>query len=478
MRGASEVRVIVHPDDVHPHRRVFCNRTLNLGGVDVIGYDLDYTLVHYNVRAWEGRAYEHVRQALEGQGWPVGDLQFDPGLVMRGLVVDTELGNLLKVNRFGYVKSALHGTSRLPWEQLRRDYARTLVDLADRRYDFANTLFSLSEACLFAQLVPLLDAGRLAPGLRYRDLYEHVRQALNRTHVEGELKAEIHADPQAFVEHDPELAQTLLDQKQAGKKLMVITNSDWRYTKAMLDHAVTPGLPAGTTWRDLFDLVVVSARKPQFFSERAPMFRLVGEEGLVEPLLGAPTTPALCLGGHAALVEQALGVRGEDVLYVGDHVYTDVNVSKKTQRWRTAFILRELERELRAVEGEAEDHRRVAALMTRKMAVEHLANAARLRVVRSGDQGAEGDSEIIGNARRALEALDAEIGPILADDGQAFSKVWGLLLRAGNDKSHLMHQIERHADIYTSRVSNLLHYTPFAYFRSPRGSLAHDPGAT
>jgi hypothetical protein len=54
---------------------------------------------------------------------------------------------------------------------------------------------------------------------------------------------------------------------------------------------------------------------------------------------------------------------------------------------------------------------------------------------------------------------------------------WGPLLRAGNDKSHLARQIERHADVYTSRVSNLVHATPFAYLRSPRGSLPHDPGA-
>ena len=39
---------------------------------------------------------------------------------------------------------------------------------------------------------------------------------------------------------------------------------------------------------------------------------------------------------------------------------------------------------------------------------------------------------------------------------------WGYLSRAGvNDKSQLMRQIEKYADIYTSRVSNFLRYTPF-----------------
>lgn len=469
-----------HPDGVHPHRRVFCNRTLHLSGVRAIGYDLDYTLVHYHVREWEGRAYAHVRRALAERGWPVAELAFDPDLVVRGLVVDKDRGNLLKVDRFGYVKAVAHGARRLPWAEARADYARTVVDLSDARFEFANTLFSLSEACMYAQLVPLLDEGRLPPGTSYRGLWDAVGHALNRTHVEGELKAEIQADPARFVVPDPELPATLLDQKRAGKKLVVVTNSDWSYTRAMLDHAVNPGLPAGTTWRDLFDLVVVSARKPAFFSERAPMFRLVDERGLLEPLVGPPTAPAICLGGHAALVEAALDVRGEELLYVGDHVFSDVNVSKKTQRWRTALVLRELEEELLAVDAEQETQRWIGRRMVEKGRLEQRAATARLALLRAAHAGAPGAADPalateVEVCRQAIEAIDAELSPVLARGGRGFNARWGLMLRAGNDKSHLTRQIERHADLYTSRVSNLLPYTPFASFRAPRGSLPHDP---
>jgi len=51
---------------------------------------------------------------------------------------------------------------------------------------------------------------------------------------------------------------------------------------------------------------------------------------------------------------------------------------------------------------------------------------------------------------------------------------WGPLMRAGNDKSRLARQIERYADVYTSRVSNFMYLTPFGYVRAPRGSLPHD----
>jgi len=78
--------------------------------------------------------------------------------------------------------------------------------------------------------------------------------------------------------------------------------------------------------------------------------------------------------------------------------------------------------------------------------------------------------------REELIALDATIAPLAREAGELSSHNWGLLLRAGNDKSHLARQLERNADIYTSRVSNLVYETPFVYARSPRGSLPHDSG--
>ena len=46
------------------------------------------------------------------------------------------------------------------------------------------------------------------------------------------------------------------------------------------------------------------------------------------------------------MVEKTLGVRGDQTLYVGDHIYTDVSQSKVHLRWRTALICRELEKEV------------------------------------------------------------------------------------------------------------------------------------
>jgi hypothetical protein len=76
--------------------------------------------------------------------------------------------------------------------------------------------------------------------------------------------------------------------------------------------------------------------------------------------------------------------------------------------------------------------------------------------------------------RGQTDALDEKIAPLAKEGAEIVNPSWGPMMRAGNDKSHLARQIERHADIYTSRVANLLHATPFAYLRSPRGNLPHD----
>jgi HAD superfamily 5'-nucleotidase-like hydrolase len=461
-------------------RGVFCNRTLNLRAIRAIGYDMDYTLLHYRVDEWERQAYEHLRRKFLDQGWPVADLAFDPTLIVRGLVIDTELGNVVKANRFGYVKRAYHGTRQLDFEEQRRAYARTIVELSDRRFVFLNTLFALSEGCMYAQLVDRLDRRELPEVLGYGDLYERVRRLIDEAHMEGVLKGEILADPDRFVELDSETPLALLDQQRAGKRLMLITNSEWPYTRALMSYAFDRFLPGRLTWRDLFEVIIVQARKPEFFSSRSPVFEIVNEEGLLRPALGL-TAGGAYVGGNAALVEHHLGVTGDQILFVGDHLFADVHVSKNVLRWRTALVLRELEADLAAEEAFETRRRYLQQLMGEKEALEFALCQARLGIQRHrGGYGPAPDQSVaeleaeLARLRARLAALDEDLAPLAARAAELSNPRWGPLLRAGNDKSYLARQLERYADIYLSRVSNFLHQTPFIYLRSPRGTLPHD----
>jgi len=464
-----------------PTRRVYCNRTLNLRSIRAIGYDMDYTLVHYHVEAWEQCAYEHLKTQLAARGWPVDGMAFDSALFIRGLVIDRELGNLVKANRFGYVKRASHGTRMLDFDEQRKTYGRTIVDLAEPRWVFLNTLFSQSEACMYAQFVDRLDRGDLPEILGYSDLYARVKQGLDRAHLEGALKAEILTDPQRFVALDPDVPATLLDQKDAGKRLLLITNSDWSYTRDMLAYAFDRFLPTGMGWRDLFDLVIVSAGKPQFFEGRQAAYRLASEDGLLRPNPGPLETGAVYVGGDARKVEDSLGLSDEEILYVGDHLFMDVHVTKSALRWRTALILRELEAEIEADEGFAPHAGDLSEHMLQKERLESQLAAARLVLQRARKGRADIPEAVatrveakLADLRERLARLDDVIAPLAQASNEVLSSRWGSLMRAGNDRSHLAKQVEQYADLYTSRVSNLLHVTPFAYLRAPRGNLPHD----
>lgn len=469
----------------NPTRGVYCNRTLNLRRIHAIGYDMDYTLIHYRMEAWEERAYSFLKERLMADGWPIAHLKFDPDLIIRGLIIDVEEGNVVKANRFGYVKHAFHGTEPLSFDQLRTVYERTLIDLNLPRWHFLNTLFSISEACMFMQLVDLLDAGELPHTLGYADLYRIVRRSIDATHMEGRLKQEIINDPERFVDLDEETPLALLDQKEAGKKILLITNSEWSYAAPMLSYAFDRFLPGDRTWRDLFDIAIVGARKPDFFSVRMPAFEVATDDGLLREHYGPLRSGHVYVGGNAALVEASLGLKGEEILYVGDHIFVDVNVSKSVLRWRTALIIRELEDEIVAVQRFGAQQRQLSEMMEEKERMEAAYSAMRLELQRNRrgygpqtDRPAEVLERAMRDLRHQLVELDTRIAPLARTANTLLNPNWGPLMRAGNDKSHLARQLERYADVYTARVSNFLHQTPFVYLRSHRGTLPHDATAT
>jgi hypothetical protein len=172
-------------------------------------------------------------------------------------------------------------------------------------------------------------------------------------------------------------------------------------------------------------------------------------------------------------------VSGDEILYMGDHLFGDVHASKSVLRWRTALVIRELEAEVAALRSFAPEESRLAELMGEKATTE--GRLAELRMERKRIKGSDDDEarrqEIeleIEAIRRDLVALDDEIAPLAIVAGSLSNSQWGLLMRAGADKSLYARQVERYADVYTSRVSNFLAVTPYAFLRAFRSPLPHD----
>ena len=163
---------------------------------------------------------------------------------------------------------------------------------------------------------------------------------------------------------------------------------------------------------------------------------------------------------------------GGQPLYVGDHLFGDVHVTKDVLRWRTALIARELESEVADAIAFDEQQHRLEALMAEK--IEKDRRQAQLRLARAKGRGAEVAAPNWLRLRLERVELDEQIAPLARAASGLGNSIWGPLMRAGNDKSLFARQVERYADAYTSRVSNLRYETPYAYLRAARGSLPHD----
>jgi len=225
--------------------------------------------------------------------------------------------------------------------------------------------------------------------------------------------------------------------------------------------------------------VIVGSQKPGFFSGRAGLFEVVDTgKGLLNPHPGPAESGGAYYGGNASSLEADLGLSGDQILYVGDHLFADVHVSKDLLRWRTALILRELESEIRAQTDFLPREAKLQALMARKEEMERRLALLRLeqRRAKAGGAGTDPDRDRAIDALRAdLTSLDDEIAPLARAAGELRNAAWGPLMRSGNDKSLFARQVERYADVYTSRASNFLFVTPYGFLRAPRMALPHDP---
>ncbi|XP_016734934.1 cytosolic purine 5'-nucleotidase isoform X2 [Gossypium hirsutum] len=111
-----------------------------------------------------------------------------------------------------------------------------------------------------------------------------------------------------------------------------------------------------------------------------PLYEVVTGEGLMRPCF--KTRTGLYSGESAQMVENSLNIHGDEILYVGDHIYTDVSQFKVHLRWRTALICRELEEEYKALIHSRGPRATVVELINQKEVVGDLFNQLRLALQR------------------------------------------------------------------------------------------------
>lgn len=479
--------------DVPRKNRVFCNRNLRMDSIEMIGFDMDYTLALYHQEKLEQLSIElTLSKLIEKHGYPVAirDLHYDPRWAIRGVMVDRRLGNVFKLDRHSHIGRCYHGFKELDHDKRKATYRNEKVNLSDDRWEWIDTLFGLPEAVMFTTMVDWAD--RQTGTVDYDKLFGDIRTAIDEAHRDDTLKSVIKADLPSYIAKDPLLGETLHKFRSSGKKLFLLTNSLYDYTTVVMSYLLDGERKAYPSWRNYFDIVIVGGAKPAFFNELRPFVQIdpVTFQQVTNGEIKHLSRDKVYQGGNVVAFEQMTGIKGEQVLYIGDHIYGDILRLRKQHMWRTAMVLQELEREISVsdrLEAQIKDlelldrrHRNLESeidyqtLRLKKMQrlLEDDGTPPPLRVRLEEERRVTRNS--VDSLRTRSNLMDAEVDSLEARVDRAYNSHWGSCLREGNENSRFGEQVNDYADLYTSRVSNFGPYSPLRYFRAPRRPMPHE----
>lgn len=357
--------------------------TFCLADYDAIGFDLDNTVVRYRVANMVQMEYNVLVDFLTQQRGYSGrhlhrPLHEDQDLLQKGLVVDFERGNLLRINREGVVLQASHGRKLLTRDEIRAVYGEACQWPVGQHFaenilgawngpmseKLRNLLdyFDMPSSVLFARIVDTLDEDNGGRPLAKYDIWPDILAGLmhiySREHFDEKSNyfQALKCNPERFVyEVRPEVVAWLRELRK-HKTTFLLTGSHRDFAEFTSSYA----LAGQAKWEDLFDVIVCFARKPGFFTEERPFVRLEGhtEVGPVterhELRLGTQFYTQGNTRDLLHMLQEKCGLADPKVLYVGDNLIQDVYTPSEMAKWDTVAVVEELLAEHRPGEGESE----------------------------------------------------------------------------------------------------------------------------
>ena len=478
---------------------IFCNRELKLDGIKAIGFDMDYTLAQYQQPNFDQLAFDGAKKKLvENLGYPedVLNFEYDHSFWTRGLIIDTQRGNFLKIDRHKYVRVAFHGFDRMSSTTRKLLYARTfnkVMSFSEKHFVNMDTLFQFVDAHLFACLVDLKDKGEheSLDFRTYEELFRHVRECIDLCHRDGVIKDQVHQDPAQYIVQDKGLLPMLRRYREQGVKLFLLTNSLWEYTSTAMNYLyhgerVSDEQQARNEWMELFDLMIVGSCKPAYMLDPyLNLFRVnpadgsllntdgvyeieaLGENGAAQFLAKGNTFQ----GGNWLHLQAMLEIKaGEEILYVGDHLYSDVLRSKRTLGWRSAFIMPELEEEMKVFAQNEGLAKQITGLRQLREELDAMADDIR----RHEDCSDTTVQDKLASLQTQDKLLKAKLTELASRWHSAFHPVWGAIFHAGYQDSRFAFYVQNYACLYTSRATNLGLPSSDRSFRTTMEMLPHD----
>ncbi|VFQ95181.1 unnamed protein product [Cuscuta campestris] len=436
---------------------IYVNKNLRLDNIDVYGFDYDYTLAHYSSDL-QTLIYDLAKQHLVNEfKYPEKCITFkyDASFPIRGLYYDKLKGCLMKLDFFGSIEpgSCYFGRRKLSHEEINeiygnrhigRDHARELVGLMD--------FFCFSEACLIADIVQHFVDAKLEFDAAY--IYEDVNRAIQHVHKSHLVHRGILSDPQKYLVKNGQLLRFLRKLKEKGKKLFLLTNSPYFFVDGGMRYMLKDSLGQQDSWRELFDVVIAKARKPDFYTSEHP-FRgyHVEEDTLAFSKVDSFLPDRVYYHGCLKTFLQITKWKGPEVIYFGDHLFSDLRGPSKAG-WHTAAIIHELENEITIQNDDSYRFEQAKFHIIQEL-------LGKLHATVVNCQSSEAYKSL-------LWELNDERQKARFAMKEMFNRSFGAtFLTDSGQESAFAYHIHQYADVYTSKPENFLYYLPEAWLHVP-----------
>ena len=168
---------------------------------------------------------------------------------------------------------------------------------------------------------------------------------------------------------------------------------------------------------------------------------------------------------HAMLEVKA----GEEILYVGDHLYSDVLRSKRTLGWRSAFIMPELEEEMNVFQENLPLLQEITELRKLRDELSGLADS-----VQRQDLPDHETQQVLAEINQDDQMVKEKLTALASAWHSAFHPIWGAMFNAGYQDSRFAYYVQNYACLYTAKASNLGGTFTTRSFRTTPERLPHD----
>lgn len=339
------------------------SETFRLSDYDCVGFDLDNTLCEYRIGPMVQMIYDVLTDYLINKcNYSAKCLRqpIDFDFFQRGLILDVEKGNILKINGSGKILRAAHGTKFMSDEEIVSVYGPSKTWSVTNIFveNFLETwngpvsdkirplldFFDIPVSLVFGRCVDGIDefcrpeTYNVWPDVMKGLIYMYSRE--NFSANTGEYFSYLKSTPSLYYNKCPDYVLDWLRELKKSKKVFLVSGSHVDYA----NFTATQSL--GANWKELFDISIFYARKPGFFTSDRPFYntdsQMLNECGNVDNINFGNVYSQGNWNQLHNLFKKETGKSNPKCLYVGDNILQDVVAPSRFSGLDTIAIVEEM----------------------------------------------------------------------------------------------------------------------------------------